>query len=83
MVVVNITVKFFASFRETVNKDSMVMSLPEGATVDAMLNHLKAQYPVLRKYEAMIVAVNKQYQHGDFLLKDGDEVAIMPPISGG
>jgi MoaD family protein len=80
----NIRVKFFAAPREALGKSELEVTLPEGATVADLIEHLKAEYPILRAYTRFLsVAVNKAYVGWETELRDGDEVACLPPVGGG
>jgi molybdopterin synthase catalytic subunit len=58
--------------------------LPDGATVGALLDHLIAAHPALASLRANLrVAVNQEFAALDRVLADGDEVALIPPVSGG
>ena len=79
-----IRVKFFAAPREALGKSELDVTLPEGATVTELIEHLKTEYPILRAYTRFLsVAVNKAYVGWETELRDGDEVACLPPVGGG
>lgn len=60
------------------------LELPEGATVSALVATLLERYPSLAPYSrSLAVAVNHSFAPGDTPLKAADEVALMPPVSGG
>ena len=44
---------------------------------------MRAKFPGLPEAERIVVAVNNEYQEHDFVLSDGDEAALIPPVSGG
>lgn len=76
--------RFFASLRERVHRSEADWTLPEGATVADLWNALCAEYPQLRELKASVsFAVNREYVDGDHQLSDTDEVALIPPVSGG
>ena len=60
----------------------MAIDVAEGGTTSTLFADLCIQYPSLRQ-GSMAIAVNKTYVTNDVILKDGDEVALLPPISGG
>jgi molybdopterin converting factor subunit 1 len=51
--------------------------------VAALREHLYAQYPRLRELRSVMIAVNKVYATDDAVLQPGDEIAVIPPVSGG
>ena len=77
-----IKVLFFASLKELIGISSASIDLAEGGTTSTLFADLCIQYPSLRQ-GSMAIAVNKAYVTEDIVLKDGDEVALLPPISGG
>lgn len=79
-----IKVKFFASFREAVGKPEVDIDLEENTTISELLTLLKQRHPELGPLtEPLVISVNKEYATYDSVLKNGDEVAILPPVSGG
>jgi molybdopterin converting factor subunit 1 len=79
-----ITVKFFASYRDIAGRSEETQVMSEGATVSVLLLLLKEEYPKLGSLnDNIIVSVNKKYAREDVVLKEGDEVALLPPVSGG
>jgi len=80
----DVRVLFFASTREIVGKNSIEIKLNEGATIRDLRNELAKQFPELGSVEKKIaVAINEQYVVDDVSLVNGDEVALIPPVSGG
>ena len=77
-----IHVHFFAQAREMTQKSEEEVELKDGATVSGLIEILKSRVPTLRSVEFKI-AVHSEYVDNDRELMDGDEVAIIPPISGG
>jgi molybdopterin converting factor subunit 1 len=79
-----ITVKFFASYRDIAGRSEETQVMSEGATVSVLLLLLKEKYPKLGSLsDNIIVSVNKKYAREEVALKEGDEVALLPPVSGG
>ena len=79
-----IRVRLFASFREAVGSGTLAWDAPEGASVSEVMSALRAQYPRLGPAaEKAMLAVNQEYVGGDLRLHDGDELALIPPVSGG
>jgi len=79
---IRVTLRCFAAVRETLGTDSMLVELRPGTTVDALKKKLGDQHPGLLRLP-LAFAVNRDYARGDAVLEDGDEVAFIPPISGG
>lgn len=79
-----IKVKFFASYREAVGKSEVEVDIKEKTDISTLLEVLKSEHPELGKLiEPVIISINREYASYDTTLKDGDEVAILPPVSGG
>lgn len=78
-----VTVVFLASYRELTGTTSARVALAAGATVAELVAQVCAQFPDLPNAERIVVAVNNEYREPDFILDDGDEVALIPPVSGG
>jgi MoaE-MoaD fusion protein len=77
-----VKVRLFASYREAAGTNHLEAPLPVGATVSDLINALAVNLPALKKAPGM-VAVNHTYVQPDFELHDGDEAALIPPVSGG
>lgn len=77
-----VKVLFFASLRELVGKNQMELELKDGEPVSRLLKMLESDFPDLLSKPVML-AVNAAYVERDHKLKDGDEVALIPPVSGG
>ncbi len=74
-----VTVRLFAMLRERAGASEVVLDLPDGSSVDdalARLNGLADGLP-------LVMAVNREYARGDRELDPGDELALIPPVSGG
>ena len=77
-------ISFFSWFKDLTGCARTTESLPEGATIEDLLRVLWARYPRLEPMQrSMLIAVGVDYQHRDYLLKPGDEVALFPPVQGG
>lgn len=79
----NIRVRFFASLRERLRTAEASRDLPVGATVEDLLALLRTDFPDLAGLGRMSIAVNAEYVDRAHALADGDEVALIPPVSGG
>jgi molybdopterin converting factor subunit 1 len=77
-----VTVKFFASVREVVGARSQTIEIADGCTVGDLWRQYAEKYPRLTKL-GLGYAVNHEYAMADRVLHDGDEVALIPPVSGG
>jgi molybdopterin converting factor subunit 1 len=79
-----VTVKLFGSIREAAGAKELAMSLPEGADVGDLRRLLARDHPSFEEMgHRLRVAVNYEVVSGDTPLREGDEVAFLPPVSGG
>jgi MoaE-MoaD fusion protein len=76
--------RFFAGAREAMGRSAMPLDVPDGATVGDLLARLRAEHPAFAALPPnLMVSVNLEYRTADYALGDGDEVAFIPPVSGG
>ena len=79
-----VQVLFFGVLKEIVGKPAEVIDLPEGASLRDVLARYELQIPRLKELlPSLALAVNQQYSGPDTKLNEGDEVALLPPVSGG
>jgi MoaE-MoaD fusion protein len=79
-----IGVLFFGLLKDVVGRACETVDLPEGAGVRDVLRHYAREAP---RFEAMVpslaISVNQEYSGADRVLREGDEVGLLPPVSGG
>ncbi len=81
---IKVTVKLFAAFQEVVAKSEIYLELPEYSPVSSVYEQLVATYPVLESWRAVTrYAVNLNFVDKNTPLQNGDEVGLIPPVSGG
>jgi molybdopterin converting factor subunit 1 len=74
----------FASFREAVGRDEESREIADGTRVRELWVELGGETPLFRRFPAPPpAAVNREYVPADTVLRDGDEVAFLPPVAGG
>lgn len=79
-----VTVRLFASLRDTAGWNQKQIEIAEGTTVGDLLNHLQEElYRDGMSGRPVYAAVNHTYADPSAALADGDEVALFPPVSGG
>ncbi|MFQ5631043.1 MAG: molybdopterin converting factor subunit 1 [bacterium] len=79
-----INVQFFAILKEATGVDSCDLEIEDQHTVADAMKKICKHFPQLDKYESVVsFAVNAEYAKPDVVLADGDELALLPPISGG
>ena len=79
-----VTVRLFARLRDLAGTGELVREVPAPATVQTVWSSLTDELPALVAYAGtMSVAVNAEYARMAAAVHDGDEVAFLPPVSGG
>ncbi|MDE2320320.1 MAG: MoaD/ThiS family protein [candidate division NC10 bacterium] len=79
-----VQVRCFAAVREIVGVSELIVDLPEGSTLIQLIDQLHCQYPRLQALTgSLLFSVNREYASSDKKLAAGDEVALIPPVSGG
>jgi MoaE-MoaD fusion protein len=79
-----IRVLFFGMLKDLAGTPSDSLNLPENATLGDVLDHYEAAIPRLKEFtSSLALSVNQQYASPDMKLNPGDEVALLPPVSGG
>ncbi len=82
----HVRVTAFGVLKEWLGANAADVELPQGATVGGLLDHLRAGLPERAPKEALrgiAVGVNAEYAQAAHILRDGDEVGLLPPVSGG
>ncbi|MDW5264439.1 MULTISPECIES: molybdopterin converting factor subunit 1 [Acidobacteriaceae] len=79
-----VNVLYFGTLKDLFASEREPIDLPDGATVDSLLSLLRAQTSKQSDvWRALAVAVNQEYAALSTTLREGDEVALLPPVSGG
>ena len=79
-----VKVKLFAGLREKMRTRELELELPDNVRLSYLMDRLRKEYEPIRKFKSSLaVSINMEYAKGNEFLKDGDEVALIPPVSGG
>lgn len=73
----------FGITADVIGQKSMTLELDENATVSLLKEKIITDNPKLENYKSFSVAINMEYATDESLLKNGDSVALIPPVSGG
>jgi molybdopterin converting factor subunit 1 len=80
----NVRVKLFAVFRDIVGGTEEELTVEPGTTVQKLLESYISRFPQMARFrDHIILSVNKEYGPPGKVLKEGDEVSFLPPVSGG
>jgi len=80
---VRVQVRLFASYREAAGQGRIELDLPPGSTVRDAIAEIASRHPLITEGRKVVIAKNRDYVTADEPLADGDEVALIPPVSGG
>ncbi len=79
-----VRVRFFSGIVALVGEKSIDLTLPDGTTVTGLKQRLVDAYPVLEGFmSTYVIAVEEEMQTPEHIVRDGDVVDLIPPISGG
>lgn len=80
----NVQVTFYSYFKDLTGVSRTAEILPEGSTIADLYSRLAAQFPKLETMrKSTLIAVGLDYQGRDYVLREGDEVSLFPPVQGG
>ena len=80
----NCTVLLFAQLAESIGSDRITIELKDGATIEDAIQELGSQHEIVAAMrDSIAVAVDDRYCKRNTRLKDGDMLALIPPVSGG
>lgn len=81
---ITITVKLFAAYQEAYGVPELILKVPPQTTVSAILDQLITEHPQLNQWRNLTrFGVNLQFVEPENILQNGDEVVLIPPVSGG
>jgi len=80
----HVTILLFARLHDLAGIEKLVREIPQNATVKTVWQQLVTEHPAMAEYETTVsVAVNAHYSRMHAEVRNGDEVAFLPPVSGG
>lgn len=74
---------FFGITSDLVNASELQIEVDENSSVEKFTTILKEEFPALKNISSYAIAVNEEYAENETVLKLGDVVAVIPPVSGG
>jgi molybdopterin converting factor small subunit len=79
-----VTVCFYSYFKDLAGCENTTADLPAGSTLGGLFEQLALRFPKLAAMrKAALMAVGVEYQGRSYVLKEGDEVSLFPPVQGG
>ncbi len=78
-----VEIALFGITKEIIGKDKLSLDLQEGSKVAQVMEKLYAGYPQLKNLKSLLIAVNSEYAEEEQILNEKDEIALIPPVSGG
>ena len=82
--VLTVNVRLFAGLHDMIGKRDVTLDLPDGATIGQLRDRLGEEYPIVQPFlTTLVCAVDEEYVPSEHVLRDGEDVALIPPISGG
>ncbi len=78
-----INVKTFGITKEIIGEAELNIEIQDNISVAILMENLKEKYPKLQDLSSILMAVNAEYAEPNVILKNNDEVALIPPVSGG
>jgi MoaE-MoaD fusion protein len=81
---ITVRVLFFGAARDSAGQKETTLSLSSSVSAAEAFEQLLSTYPTLRRFgRSLLFAVNQEYASPELTIKDGDELAVFPPVSGG
>ncbi len=81
---IKITVQFYSFFKDLAGCVSFCEILPAGSSLGDLISSIAVRFPKLEPMQKSVLsAVGVEYQHRAYILRDGDEVSLFPPVQGG
>ncbi len=81
---VTVTIKLFAAYQEAYGVSELILKFPQQTPVAAVLERLISEHPELEQWcDITRFGVNLQFVEPNTILQDGDEMVLIPPVSGG
>jgi len=79
----NITILLFGILRDIIGESSLNKSITLDTTLGNLRLDIAREFPELNNYKNYSIAVNETYAESDYMIKENDVVALIPPVSGG
>lgn len=78
-----IDIKAFGIARDILGNSTINLNIAAETSVESLMEQLKKEYPAFKELTSLAIAINTSYATPEQLIKEGDEVVIIPPVAGG
>ncbi|HCY18344.1 MAG: molybdopterin converting factor subunit 1 [Deltaproteobacteria bacterium GWC2_42_51] len=81
-----VKIRFFAMLKNKVGQEEVKLDVPENISLEKFKQILKKEFPAITEFldkKSIMISVNQEFATKNTMIKDGDEVALLPPFSGG
>lgn len=73
----------FGITKDIVGSTLFELDLPAGSSTLDLKNKLEEKYPAIKDLKSLLIAVNEEYGDNGYIIQERDEIALIPPVSGG
>ena len=73
----------FGITKDIVGSTLFKLDVPDNCPITDLKAKLYEKYPKMEQLKSLLIAVNEEYGNDNYILKEGDEIALIPPVSGG
>jgi molybdopterin converting factor small subunit len=81
---VEVRVRFFSHLRDLASTAEMILEVPDGTTASGLLGRIYAERSALKPADkTILIAAGVDFVDRDYVIRQGDEISIMPPVQGG
>ena len=78
-----ITILLFGILRDVIGENRLVKALTKNSSLEELRQELAKEFPQLNTYKNYSIAVNETYAENEYVIKENDVLALIPPVSGG
>lgn len=78
-----INILTFGITKDIIGQNLFELEIPEQTTITQLQRILMDQFPAMQQLTSLLIAVNSEYAQKDYILQASDEIALIPPVSGG
>lgn len=78
-----VNILLFGITKDLIGKQHLQLELPAKVTVSSFKKFLQEKYPALVELNSLAIAVNSEYANDSVMIQENDEIALIPPVSGG